>query len=206
MAENRHITKARDYLGKGAEFYRKAAVEIQAAHDEGWASAAIGRELGYSAKWVTDIVAWATKPEDTAGAVPWAGPRGEVRESSTAAKVLARSTPEQAKDMLSGLSPADLEKVQLAAQKAAAEKAGKPKPPPILGKPVRAPSGVTLDRAEFDALCSSSEADAEQAMEIVRRGNLSGKAEELREGAIEAADAWRAVASELSTTEGKVAV
>lgn len=85
--------EARDYIGKGDAFYRKAAEEILAAKAEGVTVAAIARELGYSRGWVTDLVAWATECH---GHAPFGGPRREaVQSKSRAKKFLTRSTPEQ---------------------------------------------------------------------------------------------------------------
>lgn len=111
MSINRHLAKAKDYIGKGDAFYRKAAKEIEAARAEGLRQADIAAALGKSQAWVSDLL----KYQDTDKATPWEEPRGAAREASTATKVLERSTPEQIRDVLRALPRDQVQAVQRAA-------------------------------------------------------------------------------------------
>jgi len=87
-----HLAKAEDYLTKGDQFYRKAGAEIVAAMeaDSTLTQRQVGERFGKSQTWVNELVRWHTSDRDTD--TPWAGPRGETREASTARKVLASPT------------------------------------------------------------------------------------------------------------------
>ncbi len=78
-----HLAKAREYIGRGEEFYRKAAAEIIAAMAEdttlGYGRVAIA--IGKSETWCRDIVRWSTNPLNTA--TPFAGEYSRVKASLT---------------------------------------------------------------------------------------------------------------------------
>lgn len=57
-AAERHLTKAKNYLDKGDEFYRKAKPEIEAALASGATQREVARFLSKSHTWVADVVAW----------------------------------------------------------------------------------------------------------------------------------------------------
>lgn len=57
QAEN-HLAKAKDYIVKGDEYYRKAKPEIHAAQEKGANTSEIARFLSMSRTWVTDVLAW----------------------------------------------------------------------------------------------------------------------------------------------------
>jgi hypothetical protein len=60
--ESKHLAKAKDYIGKGEGFYRKAADEIIAAQreDPSLGYRQIGEVLGRSDRWCNDLVKWRT--------------------------------------------------------------------------------------------------------------------------------------------------
>jgi hypothetical protein len=62
-----HLAKAKDYVAKGEEFYRKAAKEIAAAQeaDPQLSKREIGEWFERGEDWVREIVRWGTNPEDT---------------------------------------------------------------------------------------------------------------------------------------------
>lgn len=89
-----HLAKAKDYVARGEEFYRKAADEIIEAEKADptltWAEAA--RRIKRSEDWVADIVRWRTTPEDRReGRTPWAA--DSPARTERAAKQVARENP-----------------------------------------------------------------------------------------------------------------
>jgi hypothetical protein len=60
QSAERHLAKAEEYVGKGEEFYRKAAAEIAAAKeaDSTLSNKAVGERLGYSGEWVASLLRW----------------------------------------------------------------------------------------------------------------------------------------------------
>jgi hypothetical protein len=117
---NKHLAKAKDYIGKGEAYYRKAAGEIKAALNEGATQREVATYLGRDQSWVGRLVKWSTSDADPKQ-TPFAEPRGGAREASTARKVLERSTPEQIKQVLSDLPPEQIEALQTVAQDVAWE-------------------------------------------------------------------------------------
>lgn len=53
-----HLDRAKDYLAKGEEFYRKAKPEIDAALEEGASLREVARYLDRSKDWVADVRDW----------------------------------------------------------------------------------------------------------------------------------------------------
>lgn len=88
-----HIAKAKNYIAKGEDYYRKAAEEIVAAKDAdpSLTNAKIADELGRSKAWVGYLIRWVNNG-DPDHPSPFQG-SAEVRERSVARK-LARETPE----------------------------------------------------------------------------------------------------------------
>lgn len=96
-----HLTRAKEYIAKGEDFYRKAADEIISARAEdttlGYRE--IAESIGRSAEWARRLVQWRTSDEDLAG--PWAGDERSMRGTKN---VLA--DPEQRRRVIASL-PAD---------------------------------------------------------------------------------------------------
>jgi hypothetical protein len=90
----KHLAKAKDYLAKGDEFYRKAKPEIEAAKAEGARVQDMCRYLQKSERWVYDVLAW-----DGEGTL-YAN-NTEARQLRQAKQVLRESSPEEiASDLL----------------------------------------------------------------------------------------------------------
>lgn len=97
----RHLEKARDYVGRGDGFYRKAAEEIIAAQkaDHTLSNREIGEWFGRGADWVRILVQWSTN--DDPDSTPFGGELvQERREKSVMKKVLTSSEPEQIAELL----------------------------------------------------------------------------------------------------------
>src|SRR5215471_18968002 len=75
MAE-KHFTKARGYLVKGDEMYRKAAAEIRAGMkaDPSLTQEEIGRWFGHSQSWVQRLLAWDKDYSSTNNPTPFVRP------------------------------------------------------------------------------------------------------------------------------------
>ncbi len=84
----KHLAKAKDYLAKGDEFYRKAKPEIEAAFVAGANYVEISRYLEKSKSWVYDVRNW-----DGSGTLY--GKDTERRQVDQAKQVLRESDPEQ---------------------------------------------------------------------------------------------------------------
>lgn len=117
-----HISRAREYIAKGEEFYAKAADEIVAwlAEDptrtQRQAAAAIGR----SQSWIRDIVRWRTSECDpTQQPTPFAG---QYEERMDRAARTALKDPEQRKQVIASLPPEQIEQVIATAQDVAVER------------------------------------------------------------------------------------
>jgi hypothetical protein len=104
MTTNAHLAKAREYIGKGEQFYRQAAEEIMAARGEGWPWPAIGEALGREKSWAERLVAWSTDRSARAAVSPFGGESENRRKATAHARtVLRESSPEQIKQVLADL-------------------------------------------------------------------------------------------------------
>lgn len=54
----RHVEKAKEYIAKGDQFYRRAKPEIEAAIAAGATQREVARTLARSHSWVQDVLAW----------------------------------------------------------------------------------------------------------------------------------------------------
>jgi hypothetical protein len=54
----RHLEKAKNFIEKGDEYYRKAKPEIDAAIEAGASQREVARFLARSRTWVQDVIAW----------------------------------------------------------------------------------------------------------------------------------------------------
>jgi hypothetical protein len=95
----KHLAKAKDYVARGEEFYRKAAEEIVAAQeaDPTLGQREIAESLGRSKTWVQEVVSWSTTGRSTRGGredapTPYAEQSGAVAKRH--AKAVARHEPE----------------------------------------------------------------------------------------------------------------
>src|SRR5262249_25019365 len=94
------------YLGRGEEFYRRAAEEIVAAKaaDPTVTNATIGERFGRSDWWVRQLVEWALRARGTS--TPWEGEQTtEERNTKGARKVLREAPLEQVERIIDELPP-----------------------------------------------------------------------------------------------------
>lgn len=88
-----HLAKAKTYIAKGEDYYRKAAEELTAEreeHDTPWSE--IADRVGKSRKWCQDLVKWHTSGE---AASPFAREEGETeRKDAEASRRVARRDPD----------------------------------------------------------------------------------------------------------------
>jgi hypothetical protein len=78
-----HLSRAKMYVSRGEEFYRKAAEEMDAARVAGATVAEIADGLGRSTTWVKDIIAWHKTPANRGrytGDLPFAEEKGQVAQ------------------------------------------------------------------------------------------------------------------------------
>lgn len=85
---NTHIARAKDYIAKGEDYYRKAADEIVSARkaDPAITFRQIANEVGKSAGWVSALVQWRTNVQD-----PEHGPFGGAEENQARYERQART-------------------------------------------------------------------------------------------------------------------
>lgn len=90
-----HLARAKDYIARGEDFYRKAAEEIVAALDAdptlGYGR--IGKAIGRDESWARRLVQWSTNPSPAAS-TPFGGADERHRKDASAAKKVAREQPE----------------------------------------------------------------------------------------------------------------
>lgn len=80
-AAEQHLAKAKDYVARGEEFYRKAAEEIEAALSLGATWVDAGDAIGHSDEWCKKIVAWSKIPaNDNKSTMPFSEPQGAVAQ------------------------------------------------------------------------------------------------------------------------------
>lgn len=89
-----HLARAKEYVARGEEFYRKAAEEIIAAQkaDPTLSNRAIGEWFGYGESWVSDVVARVTNPR---GREEARRKQDEASNRAKAKRVLSEAAPEQ---------------------------------------------------------------------------------------------------------------
>lgn len=107
VAKTDHLAKAKSYIAKGEDYYRKAAEEIVAAKkgDPGLTNGAIAVKLGRDESWVRKLIAWVNN-----SAAPPTSPFGRVegeteRKNRTAARQVAREEPEALAEAISSAPP-----------------------------------------------------------------------------------------------------
>lgn len=95
MSKTDHLAKAKQYIAKGEDYYRKAAEEIVAAMDEdpNLSRRSVAKEIGRSHAWVNDLLSWqggkrANQPS------PYSGEEYADRKAREHTKRIARQNPE----------------------------------------------------------------------------------------------------------------
>lgn len=103
MTRKDHLALAREYIGKGEAFYRKAAEEIVAAMDEDptLTHREIAKRINRDRTWVTKLVAWVTNGDQDHTPTPFTSAAAtESRERSTTRKFVREATPRQIAELL----------------------------------------------------------------------------------------------------------
>lgn len=100
-----HLAKAKEYIGRGEDYYRRAAEEIVAAmkEDPTLGYRQIAKTLGKGTTWVGDIVRWHTngRAHDGFQPTPFAGKEEwETRKVREAQNLLRDANPEQLAELL----------------------------------------------------------------------------------------------------------
>ena len=157
-----HLAKARDYVSRGEEFYRKAAEEIVAAQeaDPTLSNRDIGQRLGKSREYVRRLVTAHTNSTRASGGefkVDWQS--GSNVRSEVAQRVLQGATPEEIEDLMADLQPEAVERIAAAAHKSQIDAA-------------RGESTTTRS-----VLTDSDYGDAAHRIEAVRNGSTIEMAE-----------------------------
>lgn len=104
MSKTDHLARAKDYIAKGEDYYRKAAGEIVAAmrDDPALSQREIGAQVGKSRDWVGRLVRWHTNGDRDHA--PFAAPgQQESRDRSSTRKVLR--DPGQRREVIESLEP-----------------------------------------------------------------------------------------------------
>lgn len=107
---NKHLVKAKDYIGKGEAFYRKAADEVIAAQAEdttlGYRE--IGEAVGRSYEWCRQLVKWRTSVTDQG--TPWAG-EYDARRDRSIKQTLGKADSQEVKRVLAELPEKQLDTI-----------------------------------------------------------------------------------------------
>lgn len=99
----KHLKKAADYLGRGDEFYRHAAAEIELARESGATWVQCGDALGRSESWCVKIVNWAKRPaNDLSCSTPWEN--NEAVDLRKSKQVLSGSPAKIAKEIAAAVA------------------------------------------------------------------------------------------------------
>lgn len=96
----KHLTKARDLLGRGEAYYRRAAAEIEKAKAAGATNKEAGVFLGHSEAWVRTILAWNANPSSSS--TPFSGQADQINLRKTKQR-LREATPEELTAILASL-------------------------------------------------------------------------------------------------------
>jgi hypothetical protein len=102
-----HLAKAKDFLGKGDEFYRKAAEEIEAAleADRTLSQAEVSRQIGKGATYVSYLRSALSRARNTGEPfrVDWQS--GSNRREDIVAKALRETPAEEVQSLVAELDP-----------------------------------------------------------------------------------------------------
>lgn len=189
-----HLARAREYVGKGEEFYRRAADEIIAAQkaDPALSNREVGEWFGRSGDWVRLLVRQATNGEDLT--TPFGGDTDFNRASrwSAAKKVLREAPPEQAAKLVVEAPPATRRAIARALAKADARDASE-----ATERRVRE-HGEDWHNYTSEALRTLADARrlAKQAHEAVMAAGRTGQLTDERRELLTASAGWTSLAFE----------
>jgi len=97
-----HLTKARDYIGRGERYYERAAKSIRAAREAGASWRECGVALGRSDSWCKQLVTWAEIPANERSNSPYSGYAAKVNLRKTKQR-LREGSPEELAAIISSL-------------------------------------------------------------------------------------------------------
>jgi hypothetical protein len=120
ISARKHLAKAKDYLAKGDEAYRKAKPEIDAAHAAGASLREMSRYLDRSKDWVHDVLRWDGEGTLYGDNDRTRGTAG--RQDRTTRKILRDAPLEQVEQIMAALEPEQRRKVVRAADNVAAKR------------------------------------------------------------------------------------
>jgi len=95
-----HLEKAKDLLGRGQSYYRRAAVEIAKAKEAGATNKEAGLFLGYSEGWVRTILAW--RDSSYSSTTPFSGQADRINLRKTKQR-LREASPEELAAIIASL-------------------------------------------------------------------------------------------------------
>lgn len=100
MTKTDHLARAKDYIARGEDYYRKAAQEIVAAMeaDPTLSYRKVGEQLGHDRTWVARLVKWSTSVSPAHG--PFGGPDARNQKDASAARKVARENPKALVDAI----------------------------------------------------------------------------------------------------------
>lgn len=147
-----HLERAKVYIGKGEEYYRRAAEEILAAMNEDptlsyrEVAAAIGRDKS----WVHKIVQWSTSVVDDNCPTPFSEAAGKPNRDESGAKKMIRERPEFVAEAIAKADPETQRKIAAAIVKAEPEAPLADAVAPPIRKPAPGtPAWRRLEKATF---------------------------------------------------------
>lgn len=150
-----HLERAKVYIGKGEEYYRRAAEEIVAAKkaDFSLTDAMVGEALGRSRQWVSKLIAWVEKGADH-GTTPFSGPEENEaryqRHDRRKVSEIAQERPEAVAEAITKADPETQRKIAAAIVKADPEPALSDAIAPPTRKPAPGiPTWRRLEKATF---------------------------------------------------------
>src|SRR4030095_11277584 len=97
-----HLSRARDHLGRGEKFYRRAAEEIEAAKKAGASNRESALYLGKSEGWVRTILAWKNNPAAYSSGTPFSGQADRINLRKTKQR-LREASPEELAAIIASL-------------------------------------------------------------------------------------------------------
>jgi hypothetical protein len=165
-----HLTKAKEYVERGEQFYRMAAEQIMAARSEGATWPEINEGLGRGDEYAERIAKWIKTPANTAASTPFSEPKGEVAKRH--ARSVLREADEATMDQLVSELPAkQQERIAQATHKAQVNR--------IRASTESTPEAVTSDdyetiREKFGEIRDASTIEMQELFTALSRVRVKG--------------------------------
>jgi hypothetical protein len=123
VTENRHVAKARDYLGKGDGYYERAADEMIAAQDDGMSTRQLAAALGRSQQWIATVIKWGRDHSSSQPTPFGTAGKDASRRRSEVKRAMREATPEQLHEIVAELPGETVAQLQTVAHDVAWEQA-----------------------------------------------------------------------------------